>query len=78
MGLFRLLVLIAIFAAAFWLWRRFTRPVRRSEQNRGSPAPMERCAHCGVYLPREEALSKAGDWYCSQAHLEQGPKPGER
>jgi uncharacterized protein len=39
---------------------------------------MERCAHCGVYLPREEALSKAGDWYCSQAHLEQGPKPGER
>jgi uncharacterized protein len=39
---------------------------------------MVRCAHCGVYLPREEALTRADQWYCSQAHLEQGPKPGER
>ena len=78
MGLFRLLFWIAIIAAAFWLWRRVTRPARRSEPKRQNPAPMVRCAHCGVYLPREEALTKSDQWYCSQAHLEQGPKSGER
>jgi len=78
MGLFRLLFWIAIIAAAFWLWRRLTRPARRPGDNNASAAPMVRCAHCGVYLPRDHALPRANLWYCSQAHLEQGPKPGER
>ncbi len=78
MGLFRLLFWIAIIAAAVWLWRRLSRPAPRPDHKGTSPAPMVRCAHCGVYLPREHALPQADLWYCSQAHLEQGPKPGER
>jgi uncharacterized protein len=39
---------------------------------------MVRCAHCGVHLPREEALADGRLWYCSQAHLTQGPRHGER
>ncbi|MEX6501660.1 PP0621 family protein [Pseudomonas zhanjiangensis] len=78
MGLFRLLFWIAIIAAAIWFWRRLTRPAPRPDTDHASPAPMVRCAHCGVYLPREHALSKANRWYCSQAHLEQGPTAGER
>lgn len=77
MGLFRLLFWIAVIAAAFWLWRRVTRPARHPRDKHASPAPMVRCAHCGVYLPREHALHQAELWYCSQAHLEQGPTHGE-
>ncbi|MEJ2592342.1 MAG: PP0621 family protein [Candidatus Thiodiazotropha sp.] len=28
------------------------------------------CAHCGLHLPREEALQKGDAYYCSQAHLQ--------
>jgi uncharacterized protein len=79
MGLFRLLFWIAIIAAAFWLWRRFTRPApRRPQDPADSAQPMVRCEHCGVHIPRIHALPKDQHWYCSQAHLQQGPKTGER
>jgi uncharacterized protein len=34
---------------------------------------MVRCAHCGVHLPNDRALQQGNEWYCSQAHLQQGP-----
>lgn len=77
MGLFRLLLWIAIVAAAFWLWRRFTRPkITRPQTPDASqkPAPMVRCQHCGIHVPREHALAKEQQWFCSQAHLEQGSR----
>ncbi|SFW84256.1 hypothetical protein EDB98_12047 [Pseudomonas fluorescens] len=39
---------------------------------------MVRCAQCGVHLPRDRALALEQQWYCSQAHLEQGPGNRER
>ncbi|WP_297461865.1 PP0621 family protein [Ferrovum sp.] len=33
---------------------------------------MVRCAHCGLFLPRPEALAGGGDWYCSEAHRQAG------
>jgi uncharacterized protein len=30
---------------------------------------MVACAHCGVHLPRSEALVQDGKFYCSAAHL---------
>ncbi|MDR9753101.1 PP0621 family protein [Pseudomonas sp. SZMC_28357] len=70
----RLLFWIVLIAAAFWLWRKFKGKApearRPGEQD---AAPMVRCAHCGVHLPRDRALSLQQQWYCSQAHLEQGP-----
>jgi uncharacterized protein len=76
MGLFRLLLWIAIIFAIVWAWRRLTRP-RQAPRETGAQ-PMVRCAHCGVHIPRDHALSQAQDWYCSQAHLEQGPASRER
>lgn len=81
MGLFRLLIWIAIIAAAIWLWRRITRPkAAQTEQPKPSaePAPMVRCQHCGVHVPRDHALANGEQWYCSQAHLEQGPHDNGR
>jgi len=30
--------------------------------------PMVRCAHCGLNVPRSEAVAGAGRWYCSESH----------
>ena len=73
MGLFRLLFWIVLIAAAFWLWRRLTR--KRPERKVGPDTlPMVRCAHCGIHVPREQAIEAQDQWYCSRAHLEQGSK----
>lgn len=55
-----------------------------------SPQPMVACAHCGVLLPKADALRPAatasaadsganpdtGPFYCSQAHRRAGPAGG--
>ncbi|GAB3475087.1 PP0621 family protein [Azotobacter salinestris] len=80
MGLFRLLFWILVIIAVIWLWRRLTRPASPPAAKSGAepPKPMVRCAHCGIHLPREEALAEDSLWYCSQAHLTQGPRHGGR
>ena len=70
----RLLFWIAVIAAAVWLWRKFKSPaVRQPRIGEPNAALMVRCAHCGVHLPRDRALSQQQEWYCTQNHLEQGP-----
>lgn len=80
MGLFRLLFWILVIIAIIWLWRRLTRPAPPPAAKSGTetPKPMVRCAHCGIHLPREEALAEGSLWYCSQAHLTQGPRHSGR
>lgn len=81
MGLFRLLFWIAIIAVAFWLWRRFTRPaaLRTEERNASAaPTPIVRCEYCGIHVPRDHALAKGEQWFCSQTHLVQGSQSSER
>ncbi|MCQ6259868.1 PP0621 family protein [Pseudomonas hefeiensis] len=75
----RLLFWIALIAAAIWLWRKFksTSAAPNAPRERDAP-PMVRCAHCGVHLPRDRALALEQQWYCSQAHLEQGPGTRDR
>ena len=35
---------------------------------------MVRCAHCDVYLPGSDAITKEGMSFCSQAHAALGPR----
>ena len=78
----RLLFWIVLIFAAVWLWRKFKAPAAANQSSRPAreqdAAPMVRCAHCGVHLPRDRALSVQQQWYCSQAHLEQGPGSSDR
>ncbi|MET1081097.1 MAG: PP0621 family protein [Pseudomonas sp.] len=69
MGLSRLLFWLAITLAALWLWRRLSRRTAPTQQ---IAAPMVRCVHCGVHVPREQALRQQDHWYCCQTHLHQG------
>jgi len=43
----------------------------RKRRQRAAPPPVEPmvpCAHCGVNLPRSEALGAAGRFFCSEEH----------
>jgi len=48
------------------------RPAGRST---AAAESMVRCAHCGIHLPRSEALMLGGDTWCSQEHARLG-RPG--
>ena len=72
------LIVLAVIAVVYALWRsQRTGPNR---QDRATPRPrsgmaqdMVSCARCGVHLPKDEALWKAGRSYCCQAHQNQSP-----
>ena len=66
-----LLVLLAV-GVLFWLLRGSL--VRRMPPRAGkrdepdAPQTMLSCAHCGVHLPRDEALPGRGGVFCDAAH----------
>jgi uncharacterized protein len=69
MGIVRLLLLVA---AAWLIWRalgawkrRSAVPVRRAPKLGG---PMVRCAHCGLHVPKREAVTRDERSYCCEAH----------
>lgn len=74
MGLSRLLIVIILVAAGFWLWRRLSR--KREDGKPQTTLAMVRCTHCGVHVPQEQALQAEGKWYCSRAHLKQDSESG--
>jgi len=64
------LVLLAVIAVVYALWRGQRRPPRPPAQRPGGAAPqdMVACAHCGVHLPQGDALWKDGRGYCCRDH----------
>ncbi|MDR0224921.1 MAG: hypothetical protein LBI66_00750 [Burkholderiaceae bacterium] len=70
-----LLVLIVI-AIAIGVWRSQRRDEKGQRQQaaprRGpavaAPQDMVECAHCGLHLPRSEAIEAGGRSYCSAEH----------
>lgn len=62
-----LIVLALIVIIAKRLWQKPRPPARRSRENER----MVQCANCGIYIPDQEALTRDGHYYCSQAHLDE-------
>lgn len=42
--------------------------------NPAAPEAMVRCAHCGIHLPRSEAVQQNGLTWCSTEHAALGKK----
>ena len=73
-------VYLALFFVLVWLFRRGWGARRRVDAARedSRPLPPEpapsaaeeivACAHCGVHLPKSEAVSGAAEWFCGPAH----------
>lgn len=49
-------------------------PAMRPPRARGGTEPMVRCAHCGIHLPRSEALMSNHHTWCSLEHAKRGPR----
>ncbi|HWI11812.1 MAG TPA: PP0621 family protein [Burkholderiaceae bacterium] len=66
-----LLLLVAVFVL-LWLLRgslqRARRPPSAPKPGAEAPQPMLSCAHCGLHLPRDEALPGRGGVFCGAAH----------
>ncbi|CAB3652130.1 PP0621 family protein [Achromobacter insolitus] len=49
---------------------------KKARTDARGPKPLEsmvRCAHCGIHLPRSEALLQNGQTWCSAEHARLGP-----
>lgn len=68
----KFLVLILVVGLGYLWWRnqRLPRTDRRSAPQ-AAPQDMVACAHCGVHIPRREALVSNGQLYCSPEHQAQ-------
>lgn len=50
------------------------KPARPATANRNAePEPMVRCEHCGIHLPRSEAVLSGGQTWCCTEHARLGP-----
>ncbi|HEX5686363.1 MAG TPA: PP0621 family protein [Ideonella sp.] len=70
------LLTIAIVVIALMLWFGKGRGGGAASQRRRTPGPeaMVSCAHCGLHLPRPDALEgEGGRHYCSVEHRRLGP-----
>lgn len=73
--MFRLLLLIAAIAVLVLLVKRILATSRSSDDE--SPrikqgADMVRCDHCGLHIPKNEAIRDGDKVYCSEEHRRLG------
>ena len=71
MGLRTLLLGLALWGL-YLIVRHLWRERQRLKASKSPPKAVDsvQCAHCGLHLPRAEALQQGEHFYCSQAHLE--------
>jgi len=64
----KLLLLVVAAAVVYFLVSGYAR--KRSKTSSAAPSveSMVPCAHCGVNVPRSEALESAGRFFCSEEH----------
>lgn len=79
MGRILFFVLLGLAAYIAWRWVRVKQlgsqagaPTRQPPA--GDPEQMVRCSQCGVHLPRSEALTSGGEFYCCEEHRLTGPR----
>lgn len=64
----KFLLLILVFAAAWWLAKGFRRKDTARPAAEGVPEKMVNCGHCGLYLPQSEAVREGDSYYCCAEH----------
>lgn len=71
------LVVVLVVVLVGWLLlrgRQRNRATGRPAASGGSTQPMVQCGHCGVHLPRAEALVDERGTFCTEAHRLAGPR----
>lgn len=72
----KILLLIAAVFVVVALLRTYQRSIARrpASSAKDKVEDMVKCAHCGVNLPRSEAIYSGGDFYCTPEHQRLGKK----
>ena len=72
----KLIALIVFVIVAVWLLKRALSGPKPPPSAPAGTAQGElvSCAHCGVNLPKPEARSAGGDYFCSEEHWRLGPR----
>ena len=75
-GVIKILLLIAIGLVVWALFRSYLRSLNKPPVSTPESVveDMVKCAHCGVNLPRSEAIFSGGDLFCSSEHQKLGKK----
>ncbi|MDR3392621.1 MAG: PP0621 family protein [Sulfuriferula sp.] len=63
----KILFLLLMAGVIYW-WLHARRVTPPSSSQPKSAEDMVRCVHCGVHLPRSEALGSESAWFCCEAH----------
>lgn len=74
-GHFVRILLILLVVWLLWRWVKRALPRWRDRGQSASPSEpkviateMAPCAYCGVHVPKQQAVNRAGKTYCSHAH----------
>ena len=68
------LVLLVVLVVAIGIWRgRRAKDAAPQQTPRALPQDMLACAHCGIHIPRSEALVLGSQAYCCPEHRRLGP-----
>lgn len=69
MNIMRFLLLVIAIFIGFMIVKHFMAS-RRVQTKKKLPesTPMVRCEQCGVHLPRQDAISADGKYYCNDEH----------
>lgn len=72
----KILLLLAVGLIAYAVLKKYSRSVQGppSKPQVREAEDMVRCAHCGVNLPRSEAIYSKGEFYCTVEHQKLGKK----
>ncbi len=68
MPLLRILLLAIVLWIAFRLIRRIIGPAKTERPKQVDYEDMVTCAHCGVHLPRSQAITESGKTFCNEQH----------
>lgn len=81
----KLLFWVVVIVAVLLIARVLARQAARRNAPSAPAAPparavptspmMTRCAHCGIHLPRAEAVMINGQTWCSEEHAKAGARP---
>lgn len=72
----KILLLIGLAFVAMLIVRAYKRSLDTpaSPERDAAPENMVKCAHCGVNMPRSEAIFSVGKFYCTPEHQQLGKK----
>lgn len=68
--MFRNLILIVAIAAIIWIVRGFIRRAQITQKTTPKLSKdMVQCEQCRTYLPKDEAITETGKFFCCKQHL---------